>query len=200
MQRLVGYKQKAVLALLSVYFRHYSIELDLVWGLKQQGNGKTGIDTQTRLKVTFLTPQAAVVDLDVEQTPPHKHSRTRTVHLCLLYCNSSCLMRAENNHLSLLPWQCPSCPMSISYLSFHSLLKQTLLSRCGKTILMQCSLFTVRLSFGILFIQTSCRNFRWQIHLKTNLQNSHFSLKPDKINLYIFISSAWIFFLTISSS
>lgn len=131
MQRLVGYKQKAVLALLSVYFRHYSIELDLVWGLKQQGNGKTGIDTQTRLKVTFLTPQAAVVDLDVEQTPPHKHSRTRTVHLCLLYCNSSCLMRAENNHLSLLPWQCPSCPMSISYLSFHSLLKQTLLSRCG---------------------------------------------------------------------
>lgn len=27
MQRLVGYKQKAVLALLSVYFRHYSIEL-----------------------------------------------------------------------------------------------------------------------------------------------------------------------------
>lgn len=103
-------------------------------------------------------------------------------------------MRAENNHLSLLPWQCPSCPMSISYLSFHSLLKQTLLSRCGLPILMQCSLFTVRLSFGILFIQTSCRNFRWQIHLKTNLQNSHFSLKPAKINLYIFISSAWIFF------
>lgn len=84
--------------------------------------------------------------------------------------------------------------MSISYLSFHSLLKQTLLSRCGIPIIMQCFLFTVRLLFGILFIQTSCRNFRWQIHLKTNLQNSRFSLKPDKINLYIFISSAWIFF------
>lgn len=109
--------------------------------------------------------------------------------------SSSCLMRAENNHLSLLPRQCPSCPMSISYLSFHSLLKQTLLSMRHTHYNAMFSFYC--LSFGILFIQTSCRNFRWQIHLKTNLQNSRFSLKPDKINIYIFISSAWIFFYPI---
>lgn len=51
---------------------------------------------------------------------------------------------------------------------------------------MQCSLFTV--------YHLGYYSSRWQIHLKTNLQNSRFSLKPDKINLYIFISSAWIFF------
>lgn len=51
---------------------------------------------------------------------------------------------------------------------------------------MQCSLFIV--------YHLGYYSSRWQIHLKTNLQNSRFSLKPDKINLYIFISSAWIFF------